>query len=265
MSTKPTSAIWQPGHRLAANSRAKFALIEGAGTTITNSVPSMSNGSLLGSPSWIDGDAGKAVQFVSTSSQYANLGALLEPVDMSAGFTLAMKIKTPNPVTGWSLTFLGGVNAGSAIQVYGGTNLLCYINSSYRFWNTWAANTWYTVVVIHPASAVGNANKLSCYRNGTLMSNGFTSAADGYTQGTGNGRAAGAVGVGFSNLIIEDIHIAWRAWDADDVASYNEDPWGVVRYVPPPYRQVIVQKPAKYPLTKTQQKVFATLNGGGLF
>jgi len=235
MATKPTTAIWQASHRLATNCLGFFPLVEQSGNPTGYRAAGGNLSGVLQGCTWVTTPGGKGLQFVGASSQYLDLGVNLAPAALPATVVLVFK-------TAGSWVYDKTVcTHSSTVQQYAGlmmqmrdTGKLQLLtggaDGTLQHWITDSAlslSTWYTAVLV-----LTNMTTFAAYLNGTLAASTIQNTGTVYSAGTGNGRLGGFSfdgGRDYGNAVIDAFGVWAKAFSAADIASFNADPWGVVR------------------------------------
>jgi len=227
--TKPSSPIWQSAHRLATGCLGFYGMIEEANPT--DNSPN-AHGGANHSATRVDTPGGRGWNIAAANNAYLDLGACLNPATLPG--TLALRVKTPASALYGRVCYTSDDMAhGLWLEIrnsrtiwagFGGGGYFAYKETA----NTVSPGTWYTITAV-----LASRSNIKVYVDGVEWGGMiFDYSGGGYTPGSGNstlGRLLYGGSWYYSDLAYDCAGVWGEGWDADDVASFAADPWGLVR------------------------------------
>jgi hypothetical protein len=263
MVSKPTNPVYQSALNTLYNTVVCYPFYEGAGTVIHDLSPSANHCYVgIGSPTWTTDEFGPSVYFdgnlnfvsnsaltISSSSSYTALCLWSSEFDTSY---VPWDIEDTLGA-GFGYYVLGNLFEPAFLTNNGNSMALASVGNDFIRYNKIGITTDnVTVEFFNNEGQLGTSMSLSGLE--------YLSGTPNLYLGSFNDGGLALLG----NMSYFSLHD--RKLTVDEINTWLADPFFLVREPEPqPLRIVTKQKPVKYPLTKTQQKVFANYNNTRLF
>lgn len=187
---------------------------EGNGSSANDSTGNANTCTLTNSPTWTPGKIGKALTYVSSSSQYLNCGNI-SSLNSANKFTITGWAKRSSTSSNYVelISKVTDANNYLAIELYNDGKLyLTIANGSVTYGDAGTLNdtNWHYIALVYDGTQTGNANRLKGYVDGVEKTLTFTGTIPSSTPNLSGNVEIGRVNIGggfYSSGLIDQMMI----------------------------------------------------------